>query len=89
MGLRLDIGAISQNYMFVVYEEAINPSSSWEAGALFVGAGYENQNGWNDPERAMGAGLIHRLQVQTQSKFLHATHALRTHHERLVHQSLT
>ena len=68
-GIKLDIGAISQNYMFIVYEEAINPSSSWEAGALFVGAGYENQNGWNDPEHAMGAGLYTGFKFKRSPNF--------------------
>lgn len=55
--LKLDVAGISSNYLFVTYEQAITPSTSWEAGMIFIGAGYENQNGWNSPERAMGAAI--------------------------------
>lgn len=55
--LKLDVAGISGNYTFISYEQAINPSTSWEAGVLFIGAGFENQNGWNDPENAMGGAI--------------------------------
>jgi len=55
--LKVDVAGISSNFLFMTYEQAITPSTSWEAGVIFIGAGYENQNGWNDPERAMGAAI--------------------------------
>lgn len=53
--IKLDVAGISGNYTFLTYEQAIDPSTSWEAGIMFIGAGFES-NIW-DQENAMGAGL--------------------------------
>ena len=55
--LKIDVAGMSGNYSFLSYEQSVDPSTSWEAGLIFVGAGFENQNGWNDPENAMGIGV--------------------------------
>lgn len=55
--LKVDVAGFSSNYTFVTYEQAVTPSTSWEAGFIFIGAGYENQNGWNDAENAMGGAI--------------------------------
>jgi hypothetical protein len=55
--LKIDVAGISGNYTFISYEQAVDPSTSWEAGMIFIGAGLENDNGWNDPENAMGLGV--------------------------------
>ena len=55
--IKLDVSGISSNYTFISYEQAVDPSTSWEAGMIFIGAGFENQNVVSDPERAMGLGL--------------------------------
>lgn len=55
--LKIDVAGASGNYTFISYEQAVDPSTSWEAGMIFIGAGFENNNGWNDPENAMGLGV--------------------------------
>jgi hypothetical protein len=48
--LKIDVAGASGNYTFISYEQAVDPSTSWEAGMIFIGAGFENNNGWNDPK---------------------------------------
>ena len=47
--IKLDVSGISSNYTFISYEQAVDPSTSWEAGMIFIVAGFENQNGVSDP----------------------------------------
>lgn len=53
--LKIDVAGISNNYTFITYEQSIDPSTSWEAGIIFVGAGFQS-NFWGD-ENAMGAAI--------------------------------
>jgi len=53
--IKMDVAGISGNYSFITYEQAIDPSTSWEAGIIFIGAGFDS-NFWSE-ERAMGAGI--------------------------------
>ena len=54
--IKIDIAGISGNYSFITYEQAIDPSTSWEAGIIFIGAGFGN-NLWDENENPMGAGV--------------------------------
>ena len=53
--IKIDIAGVSGNYTFLSYEQAVTPSTSWEAGVMFIGAGFESAF-WDD-ENAMGAGV--------------------------------
>jgi|TARA_B110000908_G_scaffold130183_1_gene153050 hypothetical protein len=53
--IKIDIAGISSNYSFITYEQAIDPSTSWEAGIIFIGAGF-GSNLWEN-ENPMGAGV--------------------------------
>lgn len=53
--IKLDVAGVSGNYTFITYEQAIDPGSSWEAGIIFIGAGFES-NIFGE-ENAMGAGI--------------------------------
>jgi hypothetical protein len=55
--IKIDVAGVSSNYTFISYEQAVDPSTSWEAGMIFIGAGFESDNGWNDAENAMGLGV--------------------------------
>ena len=53
--IKIDVGGISGNYSFISYEQAIDPSRSWEAGVIFIGAGFGSNI--YDNENPMGAGV--------------------------------
>ncbi|MEJ6759263.1 MAG: hypothetical protein QNK76_01990 [Flavobacteriales bacterium] len=53
--IKIDVGGISGNYSFISYEQAIDPSRSWEAGVIFIGAGFGSN--LYDNENPMGAGV--------------------------------
>ncbi len=53
--IKIDVAGVSGNYTFLSYEQSVTPSTSWEAGVIFVGAGFESAI-WGD-ENAMGAGV--------------------------------
>jgi len=53
--IKIDVAGVSSNYTFLSYEQSVTPSTSWEAGAIFIGAGFENNI--SDNENAMGAGV--------------------------------
>lgn len=55
--IKVDVAGISGNYTFLTYEQAIDPSTSWEAGVLFIGAGFDSGNIYGDRENAMGGGV--------------------------------
>ena len=55
--LKVDVAGVSSNYTFITYEQAVDPSTSWEAGMIFIGAGFESDYGLTDAENAMGLGL--------------------------------
>ncbi|MEY2962945.1 MAG: hypothetical protein RL754_206 [Bacteroidota bacterium] len=55
--IKLDVAGISSNYSFITYEQAIDPSTSWEAGFLFIGAGFDSGSLDGERENAMGGGV--------------------------------
>lgn len=42
--LKIDLAGINSNYSFVTFEQAINPNKSWEAGIIWIGAGFDAES---------------------------------------------
>lgn len=55
--IKADVAGISSNYTFITYEQVIDPSRSWEAGFIFIGAGFDTGNLDGEQENAMGGGV--------------------------------
>ena len=55
--IKIDVAGVSGNYTFLSYEQSVTPSTSWEAGVIFIGAGFESNVNDDYRENAMGAAV--------------------------------
>ena len=56
--IKLDVGGFSANYTFLTYEQSVTPSTSWEAGVIFIGLGFAGTPlSQINSENAMGAAI--------------------------------
>ena len=55
--LKIDAYGINADYLLVGFEQAIDPSRSIEAALVFVGAGFETDASWYEPEKPMGLNV--------------------------------
>ena len=68
--LKIDIAGINSNYSFVSYEQAIAPNKSWEAGIIWIGAGFDSPSIDNGTyEKAQGGALNFGYKLKRSPNF--------------------
>lgn len=62
--LKIDFLSISRNAAILTYERSINPFSSWEVSAKYIGIGFNDSNAGYD-EKGFGLDLAYRIKLKS------------------------